>query len=64
MSSNAPLQLLGLGVRLARTPNVEDAEGNGKEIQGLEGDSFVHLNFHGSYLQVKVGDGTYKTRDM
>jgi hypothetical protein len=57
-SPNAPLQLLGLGVRLAKTPNVEDAEGNGQEVQGLRGYSFLKLNFHGSYLQVKAGDGT------
>lgn len=52
------LQLTGLGVRLSRTPLMEDAEGNGKEIYYPDtGDTRVDLHFHGTFLRILADDG-------
>ncbi|KAL4897583.1 heterokaryon incompatibility protein-domain-containing protein [Aspergillus ambiguus] len=52
-----PLQLVGLGVRLSRTPLIEDAEGNGEEIYypGTES-TRVNLHFHGTFLRILADD--------
>ncbi|KAJ5231536.1 uncharacterized protein N7469_006124 [Penicillium citrinum] len=51
------LQLTGLGVRLSRTPLMEDAEGNGKEIYYPDtGDTRVDLHFHGTFLRILADD--------
>lgn len=53
-----PLQLVGLGVRLSRTPLMEDAEGNGKEVYYPDtGDTRVDLHFHGTFLRILADDG-------
>jgi hypothetical protein len=54
--SNAPPQLVGLGVRLARKPNIEDAEGNGAEVQHYNANSRVELYYHGSFLRIRTED--------
>jgi hypothetical protein len=55
--SCATLQLIGLGVRLSRTPNIEDAEGNGKEIHYENGNTRVNLYYHGTFLRIRTEDG-------
>ena len=55
--SGGPLQLVGLGVRLAATPKIEDAEGNGQEIQFETGCKYVQIYYHGSYLRIRSEDG-------
>ena len=60
--SSATLQLIGLGVRLARTPNIEDAEGNGREIHYDTGDTRVDLHYHGSFLRIRTEDGMISSR--
>ena len=52
---NDPLQLMGLGVRLAATPDLEDAEGNGPER--ATDNTLVVVHYHGSYLRVRTDDG-------
>lgn len=55
------LQLVGLGVRVSRTPLIEDAEGNGKEIYYQEnGATRVDLYFHGTFLRILADDGRLK----
>ena len=56
-SPDDPWQLMGLGVRLAATPHIEDAEGNGKEIE-VGGNRGLDIRFHGSYMRVRTDDGT------
>jgi hypothetical protein len=55
--SSHPLQLIGLGVRLAATPNIEDAEGNGREEHFPVGGNMVHIYYHGSHLRICTDDG-------
>lgn len=55
-SPDDPWQLMGLGVRLAATPRIEDAEGNGKENE-VRGDRGLDVHFHGSYMRVRTDDG-------
>jgi hypothetical protein len=57
--SSATLQLIGLGVRLSRTPNIEDAEGNGKEIHYDNGNIRVDLYYHGTLLRIRTEDGMF-----
>ena len=47
--SQSPDQLVGLGVRLGRTPNLVDALGNSRECQVL----------HGTHLRLRVPDGRF-----
>jgi hypothetical protein len=54
------LQLMGLGVRLAATPNIEDAEGNDTSVPdpgGDFGETLGNIYWHGSYLRIKTEDG-------
>ncbi len=51
-----PWQLMGLGVRLAATPNIEDAEGNGEEIEVGQRRG-LRVRFNGTYLRVRTEDG-------
>lgn len=55
--ANAPLQLMGLGVRLSQSPNIEDAEGNGEKIVYSEGNTRVDLFYHGTFLRLRADDG-------
>lgn len=54
---SGPLQLMGLGVRLAATPNVEDAEGNGDENRFEDGRAYINIRYYGSYLRIRMEDG-------
>lgn len=56
-NSSGPLQLIGLGVRLATTPNMEDAEGNGNEIYYPNGNPRIDLYYHGTFLRIRTEDG-------
>jgi hypothetical protein len=50
-----PLQLIRLGVRLAATPNIEDAEGNGL-VQHYINDDRVHIGYNGTFLRICTED--------
>jgi len=53
------LQLIGIGVRIGPTPNIEDAEGN-KIAETLEnGDVIDSIQYRGSYLRIRTDDGTH-----
>jgi hypothetical protein len=67
-SAGSSLQLMGLGVRLAATPNVEDAEGNNTETHFPDGRTLTgayypngrtmrNIYWHGSYLRIRMQDG-------
>jgi hypothetical protein len=51
-----PLQLIGLGVRFAHSPNIEDAEGNGR-IKHFDNDDRVLIDYHGTFLRICTEDG-------
>jgi hypothetical protein len=55
-SPEGPSQLMGLGVRLAATPNIEDAEGNGEEIEVNQRHG-LRVHFNGTYLRFRTEDG-------
>ena len=55
--SDSSLQLMGLGVRLAATSNIEDAEGNDTMFRPPDGRTLRNIIWHGSYLRVITEDG-------
>jgi hypothetical protein len=54
---SSPLQLIGLGVRLAATPYIEDAEGNGLERRYSDTVRLPDIHYRGSYLRIRTDDG-------
>jgi hypothetical protein len=55
----SPLQLMGLGVRLAATPNIKDGEGNGRIFRPPDGEAMPSVYWHGSFLRVRSEDGKH-----
>lgn len=56
--SGSQLQLIGLGIRLAATPNMEDAEGNCFELR-CDSNTVLppSIVYRGSYLRIRTDDG-------
>lgn len=52
-----PSQLMGLGVRLGNSPNIEDGEGNNLNNEG----GYRNIRFHGSQIRMKTDDSECKT---
>jgi hypothetical protein len=50
----SPTKLVGLGVRLGTTANIEDGEGNFPKTS--DGQSVVHVYFHGSHIRIATDD--------
>ena len=53
------LQLIGIGVRVGPTPNIEDAEGNRMAVTLENGDVRDFIEYRGSYLRIRTDDGTH-----
>jgi hypothetical protein len=51
------LQLLGIGVRLATSPDVLDAEGNHRDRVDQDGKEEDYIRYRGSYLRIRTDDG-------
>ena len=49
---------MGLGVRLAAIPHIEDAKGSGKE-KNVRGNHGLNVHFHSIYIWARVDNGTY-----
>lgn len=56
LGESGPLQLIGLGVRFAPSPNIEDAEGNG-QIKHFDNGDRVLIDYHGTFLRICAEDG-------
>jgi len=52
------LRLMGLGVRLAIGPNVEDAVWNNTEFHAPEEETMRNILWIGSHLRIRTLDGT------
>ena len=55
--SNTPNQLIGLGVRLGRTPLIEDAQGNERNFVGEDGIVNQRIVFRGTHIRLRIGEG-------
>lgn len=60
-SGSGPLQLIGLGVRLGKGPNLLEAEGNHSVSQYRSGERKPNAFFWGTYLRIRAEDGTLET---